>query len=100
MSRRACPNPAKRLVPISASSQGYAASSDGMSVCEPSAWSWLSTPPIDGSSTSNVASPSETMSACDPAPRVTGGQRNATIAIATGKSIVIPTATSSGPPGR
>ena len=59
-SRRARPKPAKRLVPASASSHGYAASSDGINVCDPSASSWLSTPPIDGSSSRSDPTPSAT----------------------------------------
>ena len=59
-SRRARPKPAKRLVPASASSHGYAASSDGINVCDPSASSWLSTPPIDGSSSRSEPTPRAT----------------------------------------
>ena len=49
---------------------------------------------------SSVPSPRATMSGNAPAPRASGGQATASAAMPMGRSIVTPTRTSSGPPGR
>ena len=94
------PNPEKSDVRNRARTHGYAASGDGINVCEPSAMSWTSTPPIDGSRTRSAPTPRLTINGNAPAPRATGGQTTPATAIAIGTSIVRPTTTSSGPPGR
>ena len=61
--------------------------------------SWPMRPPMDGMSTAARRRRAQTISGNARAPRATGGQTMAAMAIATGRSIVTPTTTSSGPPG-
>ena len=99
--RRARPNPAKRLVARRARSHGYAASSDGRSVCEPSATS-CPMRAADGRDEARQRRHAEADDrACGRARRAsTGGQTMPAVATPTGMTIVIPTMRSSGPPGR
>ena len=98
--RRASPNPVNRLVAASASSHGYAASSEGSSVCDPSARSCTTSPTTDGTSTSSATIPSQTMAGNERRPWTTGGQTTPRMAIPSGTKASTPTTTSIGPPGR